>query len=540
MTPAEAVLFLLLLNGLGDRDYRVRDAAEFELVSKIIQPGGQLWWLAAKAQSVNNSDHEIRRRCRHAVERYYSVIDGPMPWLDMLPEGLTRQTALEKYLPMAREVVTGGEGWPDYRFATYLYVRDLLDDGVDREQVKKLLGKMVEAEQVYRQKNRWGNVMGVFSSIKGFLFGSSTIDRLYSDLRKAMVAKDQPKVDQVAQAIIAELGDRAGVPENATVYQLAVPRPAVQPGQIASGFEVYRNWLNTSAAWWRSAPGPASANPMREPASAIEGCLAAIRAGAKNSDDLLHLAREAGDYLLFAQEDGRADVYPYPSRSGWITYNESGNLFYDNGLAGSAMFSLYWTTGEIKYKNSAIRAANWDITQPCVTNWNYNSFSVFLLSNAYRITWNRTYLEAAKEKARLGVCPGQLLSGPNKGRWLDPHNAEFVYHYILLRGLGALVSVLAENDPDLPGLRDRLILGLSVRNQEIVQNGIAHPETVLEVLSRLHTTCSPDRLPADKNALGIVGQEAAYRVLAQGQRPVAPNAWGLHLEFLKREFGQAG
>jgi hypothetical protein len=532
------VLFLLLLADLGDRDYRVRDAAQFELVARVTQPSGQVWWLAAKAQAITNPDREIRRRCRHAVERYYSVIEGPLPWLDMLPDGKCRQIALEKYLPMAREVVASGDGWPEYRYATYLFIRDLLDTGATREQVVEILNRMTEVERVYKQKNRWGSVMGILSSLKGFIFGSSTIDRLYSDLRKAMVAKDQPRVDQATQAIVTELGDRAGVPENATVFQTAVSRPAVQSSQIAGGFEIYRLWLNTSAAWWRSTPGPASAKPMREPAAAIEGCLAAIRAGARNSDDLLQLAREAGDYLQFAQGEGGIGVYPYPSRSGWITKDESGSLFYDNGLAGSAMFLLHLVTGDTKYKNSAISSANWDMTQPCVTNWNYNSFSVFLLSNAYRVTGNRFYLESAKEKARLGVCPGQLLSGPNRGRWCDPHNAEFVYHYIIMRGLGALVSVLAENDTELPELKDRLTTGLSVRNQEIVQKGIAHPETVLEVLSRLQTTIPSDRLPGDlRTALGIVGREIAYRVLTQGQRVVAPNAWGLYLETVRKEVG---
>jgi hypothetical protein len=365
---------------------------------------------------------------------------------------------------------------------------------------------------------------------------TTTMDALYNDLRKGMEAKDQAKVDQAAQAIINALGSAAGIPQKATSYQAWTNRAAVQPGQIAGGFEAYRVWLNTSAAWWRTQPGPSSAKPLREPAAAIEGCLAAIRAGASNQADLFRLAREAGDYLIKVQKDAGNTVYPFPTSSGWVTSSKSGDLFYDNGLAGSAMFSLFQATGDVKYKDSAIKAANWDMAQPCVTNWNYNSFSVFLLSNAYRVTGNTSYLQSAKEKARLGLYPGQLMSGPNRGRWSDGHNAELVYHYTIIRGLGALVSVLPNNDPELPKAKERLNLALTVRNQEIMQKGIAHPETVLETLSRIQTTVAADRLTdtTRQAVLDMIGHEVAYRVLQWNQRPLAANVWGLYLEAVSK------
>ncbi len=59
------------------------------------------------------------------------------------------------------------------------------------------------------------------------------------------------------------------------------------------------------------------------------------------------------------------------------------------------------------------------------------------------MTKDHRYLDAAREKVQLGIYPGQLKSGPQAGRWFDPHNARLVYHFILLRGLAAYTLVMA-------------------------------------------------------------------------------------------------
>jgi hypothetical protein len=45
-----------------------------------------------------------------------------------------------------------------------------------------------------------------------------------------------------------------------------------------------------------------------------------------------------------------------------------------------------------------------------VTNWNYNSFSVFLLAEVYRITGDEKYLESAR-KIQCGFLGGSLDTG---------------------------------------------------------------------------------------------------------------------------------
>jgi hypothetical protein len=85
-----------------------------------------------------------------------------------------------------------------------------------------------------------------------------------------------------------------------------------------------------------------------------------------------------------------------------------------------------------------LRAADWATGQACVANFNYNAFSVSLLCEAFAVSGRAGYLDASLAKFRLGVSPGQA---PN-GRWIDPHNARTVYHILILRAIGDLLTVL--------------------------------------------------------------------------------------------------
>ena len=79
------------------------------------------------------------------------------------------------------------------------------------------------------------------------------------------------------------------------------------------------------------------------------------------------------------------------------------------------------------YLAAGRRAAGWAAKEKCCSNFNYNAFSVSLLARA-------GMKEAALEKFRVGVAPGQAKNG----RWVDPHNARTVYHIIILRALADL------------------------------------------------------------------------------------------------------
>ena len=185
-------------------------------------------------------------------------------------------------------------------------------------------------------------------------------------------------------------------------------------------------------------------------------------------------------YLNQVEREGRLDQVV---RNGWA-FDDTGDggLQFDNGDAGVAMLELHRATGEQKYLDSAVRAADWAAARPLVPNWNYNSFSVFLLTETYRATNDKKYLNAATTKALIGVIPGQLTDGPHAGRWLDAHNACPAYHYIMLRSLASLASVMSEDDPPRKEVWGTLLLGLKARNQDFITRGAPNKDHAMQVL----------------------------------------------------------
>ena len=412
-----------------------------------------------------------------------------------------------------------------------------------------------------------GLVFLIISAARTMGGESRPLERIIRDLSAAQRNKNVVAVEKFSLEATRVLGSKAGVPEIPTKYA-KVPNDIkkLTRDEIRQAFTPTLEQL-VREAWWTKRPKPEDMpQPPRMVASVVEGCLAARRAGCEQPDRLLDVARQATEFLVWAQEQGGQGCFPFPAmrgktgrsgelaerafakakaegrvdeviKNGWfITDDGNGDLQYDNGLAGVAVLRFYEATQDAKYLRSACAAADWALRQPAVRNWNYNSFSVFLLSEVYRVTKEPRYLEAAKEKARLGIYPGQLLEGPNRGHWNDPHNASFVYHYILLRGLASLVTVLPEADADYPRAKEALLLGLHVRNHEVIKNGIAHPETVLETLSRIRLEACFTNLPADSGV--VAAYEACLRYATAHYRnrgsPMPPVAWGFSLEVLSK------
>jgi hypothetical protein len=293
--------------------------------------------------------------------------------------------------------------------------------------------------------------------------GSKASGALQDDLAKALAQQDPTAISKAVAAINTELGDTAGIPE---VPDESIPIPKSQKWltakEAAPGFEPWFKQLE-ELRWWKIGLDPLKlAHALREPASIISGSLAAHRAKLESADRSLQIAEEAADFLVWAQEQGGTGVFPFPAsrgisdapefraaerrlrqaekagrlsemvNNGWAVNDlGDGGLQFDNAECGVALLELYEVTRNERYLNSAKQAADWALRQPLVPNWNYTSFSVFLLARTYRVTGERKYLEAASKKALLGVIPGQLTEGPHTGRWADPHNAKPSYHYII-------------------------------------------------------------------------------------------------------------
>lgn len=406
------------------------------------------------------------------------------------------------------------------------------------------------------------------SSIAAYCRDSGTMEQLTCDLATAQRNKNLKKIGTTTTKMKNLLGNRVGLPAPSEEFQ-KVPSTASQlkMTEVPAAFDSYLRRMERDS-WWLSYRDPTTLNsPLRSLSSNITGSLAAKRAGVKNGDRLLKVAEGAADYLIWAQNQGGKGVFPFPhltqdtiyspliedvvtlaqaqgkssqvSVNGWIVDDLGlGHLQYDNGLAGVALLELYGETGEQKYLNAALSAANWTLAQPIVPNWNYNSFSVFFLSKAYQVTGDPRYLEDAKTRARLGIYPGQLTKGERQGYWFDHHNAQLVYHYILIRGLGSLVAVLPEGDPEFNKALESLSLALQEGNEEIRNQGITNPETLLEVLSRLELDLdgkAGDLVDADDEATLDLVERYVSNQFYNGRSSVGPVAWGLYLENLSRQ-----
>jgi hypothetical protein len=379
----------------------------------------------------------------------------------------------------------------------------------------------------------------------------------------------QPELDVVRQRVaeaIRQLGVKAGVPEEPDKF---IPIPA--SGRWLSRAEAKAAYAQAPAKlkqirWWKIGLDPATLeHPLREPATVASGGARAFLAGLDRAAECLELAREAGDFLLWAQAAAGTGVFPFPTateaksrpflaakkareraaregreagmlRNGWVVDDLSdGGLQFDNAEAGVALLDLYEATGEGKYLESARKAADWAIGRPIVPNWNYNSFSVHLLARTYAATGEAKYLEAARRKAVLGVMPGQLTDGPLAGRWVDPHNAKPAYHYIMMRALAELASVLPADDPARPEVLRSLTLGLRARNQDFLGPGAPNKDKAMEALLVVHTAL-PQETALLRESLSAEALDALGKLVSEhfrrGSAPLGPREWAMFLEFI--------
>lgn len=384
------------------------------------------------------------------------------------------------------------------------------------------------------------------------------------ELSAAQKLEDEAEVQRLAKKAIETLGGQAGLPEVADQFR-EVPQHAkpLTPQELRTAFDPYIDFIEKQK-WWKVGLDPAKTNHLpRELATIIQGCLAARTINEVNAERLLKIAAEAGDFLVWSQDQAGTGVVPFPAvrngkgrpfevaerfmrqaekagkldqvvKNGWAVEDFSdGGLQFDNGVAGVALVQLFEATRDDRYKRAAIRAADWASARPVVTNWNYNSFSVFLLAEVYRITGDKKYLESARRKTRLGILPGQLTEGPRQGRWADAHNARPAYHYIMVRGLAALAAVMPQDDADLPAVVESLRMALSARNPDF-EKGIFNADSSVEALIRvkLLTPHVAEKLADCKTNEAL---ETLERYASEGFRarksPLGPGAWGQLLEY---------
>lgn len=388
-------------------------------------------------------------------------------------------------------------------------------------------------------------------------------------LGSALQTRDESAVRAAVAAGLRALGDQAGVPEIADRPQ-APARGDTRPltrAEAEAGFELLLRVVQQKK-WWRIGQDPTQTPHLpREVATVIEGCVAGCRVQAPNRAALLREAVEAGDYLLWTQQQAGTGGIPFPAvrggrgpafeaadrflkhatesgrlagilRNGWaIDDGDNGGLQFDNGLGGVALIELFQLTGEPRFRSGAIAAADWAVARPCVPNWNYNSFSVHLLARAFAMTGDTRHLEAAREKTRLGILPGQLITGPRSGRWMDAHNARPAYHYLLIRGLLSLLAVLPEDAPDRPIVARAIQQAMKARNPDFAREGLLNVDSAMEAL-QVHRSLPPGltRLigPCEAESAWSILESHCLSRLRRDQGPFSPGLGGRYFESVLR------
>ena len=424
------------------------------------------------------------------------------------------------------------------------------------------------------RKTRIHTVLAICASTSLLVLFSTTFLRAADDFGKSALAAALAKEDiAIVRAAVADslraLGEKAGVPEVADKYP-PVPKDArwLTAAEVQPGFSKYFDKLE-KMRWWRIGTDPTKlTQPLRAPASVLAGNVAAARAQLDGGERSIVVATEAAEFLMWAQEQAGTGLYPFPAargktddkamavadaflakaeqagklgnivHHGWaIEDGDGGGLQFDNAECGVAMFELYEFTHDDRVLASARKAADWAAVRPLVSNWNYNSFSVWLLAKAHAVTGDAAYLAAAKKKALLGVIPGQLTEGPHAGRWLDPHNARPAYHYIMLRALAQLAAVLPKDDTDRTAIVQSLKLGLAARNQEILTQGVMTKDKAMETLLLLSEVFASDpnflRESKTSAALDTLGRFVSAEALHGKQFPLGPREWGMFLAHVK-------
>jgi len=383
-------------------------------------------------------------------------------------------------------------------------------------------------------------------------------------LMAAMARRDAAAIDRLVAEANLRLGARVGQPEVQDRYATIPAKATPLRADEIRGFAAKMPARIEALRWWRIGLDPRKlGHPLREPADVIGGLLALHRAGLDTDGAALRGAREAGEFLLWAQAEADRGVFPFPAsrgasdakpfkasaafldeiersgdigsrvRGGWLVDDAgNGGLQFDNGECGVAMLELHATTGDGRFLDAARRAADWAIAQPLSANWNYNSFSVYLLAETYRATGEVRYRDAALDKAVYGVLPGQVRDGPRAGRWHDPHNARPAYHYIMLRALASLATALPAGGDDRRRVEAALRLGLRARNVDFIGPGAANLDKAMETLLMVRALHRDDRAFLDAS-LTPGAFDALERLvivaLRSGHDPLDPRGQGRYL-----------
>ena len=328
-------------------------------------------------------------------------------------------------------------------------------------------------------------------------------------LREAQQQHDTARVKQVVASIRKDLGSYAGVPEVKPQYGAPIVRTVPDLAdaeaicwQSFESMKGHNGWEEASRAH------PYGQPRLRVTFRTTVSDLRAFESGLPHAGEYRAAALAGLDYLVSQQAGTGVFGYPYDpnateglkaqaaklaqegakrglkmTEGAWLIEDvDEGGLQFDNGEAGAGLLYAYALTGNRKYLDAARRAADWAAPRPIVPNWNYNSYSGWLLARMYRVTGERKYLEAAADKFEIGVLPGQM----ENGRWVDQHNARPQYHSLMIRNLVEYTLALEQaGDKRAAEVARKTRLALDSLAEETIRYGPSNAEEglPLEALS---------------------------------------------------------
>jgi hypothetical protein len=331
-------------------------------------------------------------------------------------------------------------------------------------------------------------------------------------LIEAQRLRDAAELKAVVAAMHKELGRYAGIPEVKPEYgapiETSLPDLAKIEALCRQSFEKIQGRNGWEISRQAKAHGGAPQRLRTSFRSALSD-LRAYEAGLQPVAEYRSVALAGLNYIASQQSSIGAFGYPYNPKApagsvaagalaivregekrglkmtegDWVIEDiDEGGLQFDNGEAGAGLLHAYSLTHDAKYLESARRAAEWAMGRKLVANWNYNSFSGWLLARLYRVTGEKKYLDGAIDKFEFGVLPGQW----SNGRWVDQHNARPQYHAVMSRNLVEYCLALEQAKHPLAGeARRRTELALDSMAEEINTYGASNAEEglPLEALS---------------------------------------------------------
>ena len=339
-----------------------------------------------------------------------------------------------------------------------------------RDGVKRAFGRkdLVAAERLVRDAEECVGLDGGGETMLGLRVAriepemQKKLNALEERLEKAMNGNDLTEL----AAVIAEseklLGDNAGVPDTRRKGDQGKALP-VKPVDVAELF------LKVVQIDPRSLKALSSGMPVgdtlpRGYAAVVHGCLTIRPLVEKHFRDKLEIVDGLikgccastivlqvekghfkfpdlrGKHIRFGEMIEKLVAKdPDAIQDGWVVVPDpEGSSQFDAGECGIALLRAGTILKNEDWKRAGLKAADWAMSAPLVTNFNYNAFSVSLLCEAHRVSGEKKYLDAAWKKYQFGVAPGQAANG----RWIDAHNARTVYHVILLRSQHDLLEAL--------------------------------------------------------------------------------------------------